>query len=442
MPEMTKFKADMLRWTTPEGQKLFCSLEIFDMLYYFFRMPKVQRLPFLAYMASCFMDCRCCIILQKNGKKHDEKKLFLTAGYPTEESAHGFGTEIIPATGKDFLTKIIKEGNIVIIHDSPNDPRVAYMKDMIFQHGIKSQLFLTLYLKKLAQGFEIDPFGVLVFDSTKKNGETFKGSIATAKKIARVVVALIINEERNQQMDYELARMACANALSEHSKGFEDEFRNTPTTLGANATKIMKILEKMSDDSPENEKIKKALGYAKEVVEITSEFSKKANDFLSAIKIRLSNLTVQEHDLKEFAKFVAREFVRDKNLQQQEICVNVEISKLAKNKKARFDWKKMLKCLHAIMDNAVKYEASTIWLKISIKHGEPNKPIVMITVINNGTPMSQSTADQLLQYFSSTDRKTASGGLSTANAIIQAHGGKLEPKIKPRTQFIIQLPTI
>jgi signal transduction histidine kinase len=402
-------------------------------------MPKAKRLPFLTFMAACITKCRCCIILQKNGNKHGEKKLILTAGYPTEESAHGFGVDITPAIGKDFLTKIINEGNIVIINDSLSDKRVAYMKDMLVQKSIKKQLFVPLFLKRLGIGFRVDPFGVLVFDSTQKSGEDFNGKIITVKKIAQIAVALIISEERRQKMDHELARIACAHALCEHSKGFEDEFRNTPTTLGAYAKKIQKFLLETSKSFPEDEAAKKALIYADEIIEITSEFSKKASDFLSAIKIKLSSLDIQEHDLKEFAKFVAREFIKEKNSRQQEICINVNISRLAKNRKARFDWKKMTTCLHAIMDNAVKYEADTIWLKFSIKHSEPNGSL-MIMVSNNGTPMSQATADQLLQYFSSTDRKTGSGGLAIANAIIEVHGGKIEPRIKPLTQFVIQLP--
>lgn len=441
MIEMTKFKADMLKWTTPKGQKVFWSLEIFAMLRLLLLMPQAQRLPFIIYMATCIMKCsRCCVILQKDGKKHNEKKLILTAGYPSELSAHGFGLEITPAMGKTFLTKVIKEGNIVIIPDSPNDRRVVYMKDLILNQGIKKQLFVPLFLTRLETGFEVDPFGVLVFDSTGENQEVFENTIVLAKKIAMVVVALIVSEERRSKNDYELARMSCANALAEHSKGFEDEFRNTPTTLGANAKKILKILKKMNENSPGNEELEEALKYANEVVEITSEFSKKANDFLSAIKIKLSDLNIQEHDLREFAKSVAHEFAKEKNSQQQEICVNVEISRLAKNKKAIFDWKKMMHCLHAIMDNAVKYEADTIWIKVSIKHSKLNRPVITITVSTNGAPINQSTADQLLKYFSSTDRKTASGGLATANAIVQAHGGKIELKIEPKTQFIIHLP--
>jgi signal transduction histidine kinase len=438
MEEITRFKADMLKWTTPEGQKLFWSSEIATMLSYFFLMPKAKRLPFLTFMASHLTKCRCCIILQKKMTK-STMKLFLTAGYPNDGLAHGLGIEITPVIGGDFLMKIIREGNIVIVRDSLNDKRVAYMKDMIVHLGIQKQLFVPLFLKRLENGFEISPFGVLVFDSTQ-NENDFNGKIALVKKIAQVAVALIISEERRQKMDCDLARVACSNALNEHStKGFEDEFRNTPVTLGANARKLWKILTEINKDFPENKDITSALKYTREIVEITSKFSKKASDFLSAIKIKTSSLDIQEHDLKKFAEFVVKEFAKEKNSQQQEIGVNIRISRLAKNRKARFDWKKMAICLHTIMDNAVKYEADIIWLKFSIKQSEAGE-LIMIMVSNNGAPMSQRTADQLLQYFSSTDRKTGGGGLTIANAIVEAHGGKIEPRIKPLTQFVIQLP--
>lgn len=443
MIEMTKFKADMIKWTTLEGQKLFWSLEIFEMLSFFFLMPQAQRLPFLTYMSTCLMNYpRCCIILQKDGKKHSEKKLILTAGYPNEGSAHGFGLEITPATGKTFLTKVIEEGNIVIIPDSQNDRQVAYMKDLILHHGIRKQIFVPLFLKRLETGFKVDPFGVLVFDSTKENQTAFENTIVLAKKSAMVAVALIINEERRQKMDYELARISCANVFREHAEGFKDEFRNTPTTLAAFAKKIKTELEKLKTELPTNKQIERALAYATNIIEISSRFEKKSEEFLLAISLKLSDFDIQEHDLQKFIRSVVDKFVKEKNSEQQEICVNLDFSRLAKNKKARFDWKKMADCLQAILDNAARYEAGTIWFKVFIKHREANKPIIVITISNDGLPMSQGTAEHLLKYFSSTDRQTGSGGLAIANAIVQAHGGEIKLKIQSKTQFVIQLPII
>lgn len=431
----------IIRWTTPTGQEFFWSPEIFKMLAFMLRTPQAQRLTIIAEIAAYAMKCsRCCLVLQKNGKKRRENKLVLTAGYPNDGTAHGFGLEITPDTGKTFLTKVIKEGNIVIIPDSPNDRRVAYMKDLILHHGIKKQLFVPLFLKRLEVGFEIDPFGVLVFDSTEENQETFENTIATAKKIAGVVVALIISEERRQKKDYELARIACANILAEHAKGFEDEFRNTPAVLGVYAKKIQIALEQLKEEFPGNKNIQRALEYAVNVAEITNGFEKKSEDFLSAIKLKLSDLDIQEHDLQGFIKSVVDEFIKEKSSEQQEICADLDFTKLAKTREARFDCEKMKNCLQAIMDNAVKFKAKNILFKVFSKHGNTGKASVVMTISNDGFPMDQRVGDQLLQYFSSTDRRTGSGGLAIVKAIVQAHGGKIELKLQPRTQFIIQLP--
>lgn len=431
----------IIRWTTPTGNKFFWSPEIVEMLAFMLHTPQAQRLTIIAEIAAYVMECsRCCIILQKDGGKHRDKKLVLTAGYPNNGTAHGFGLEITPATGKTFLTKIIKEGNVVIIPDSPDDRRVAYMKDSILHHGIKKQLLVPLFLKRLEVGFEIDPFGVLVFDSTEENQEAFENTVATAKKIAKVAVTLIISEERRQKMDYELARIACANILAEHAKGFEDEFRNTPASLGAYAKKIQVALGQLKEEFPDNKRIERVLEHATNIVEITAGFSKKSDDFLSAIKLKLSDLDIQEHDLQGFIKAVVDEFIKEKSSQQQEICADLDFTKLAKTREARFDCEKMKHCLQVIMDNAVKFKAKNILFKVFSKHGNTGKASVVMTISNDGFPMDQRVGDQLLQYFSSTDRRTGSGGLAIVKAIVQAHGGKIELKLQPRTQFIIQLP--
>lgn len=436
MVEMTRFKADMFKWTTPEGQKLFLSLEILEMIGVFFRIPQAQRLSLLAHLASSIMgSCRCSFILQKNGKKHDNKKLFLVAGYPNKKSAHGIGLEITPAMGKIFLNKVIKEGNIVIIPDSPNDPRVAYMKEMILCYGIMSQLFVTVYSKRLATGFEKDPYGLVIFDSTAENPIVFQNNIIPAKKIAMVAAAITMNDERRNKIDYN-------RFLDEHADGLKDEFRNTPASLAAFAKKIQLELEQIAKKLPGDKNVKRALANAKTIIEVSSGFERKSNEFLLAIQLRMSGLDIQEYDLQEFIESVTAEFTKKKEVEQKKVCVPLNFRKLVKNKKVRFDREKIKECLWAIMDNAVKHEAKNIYFDITVKYKKTSVPNVVMTIYNDGSLIDPSVGRQLLQHFSSADRQTGSGGLATAKSIIQTHGGKIDLEIEPETQFTIELPIV
>jgi signal transduction histidine kinase len=287
----------------------------------------------------------------------------------------------------------------------------------------------------LATGFEKPPYGLVIFDSTAENPIAFQNNIISVKKIAMVAVALTINEELRTKIDY-------ARILDEHADGFCDEFRNTPSTLTSFAKKIQAELEQIEIELPRNKHVKRALAHATNIIEISSGFEKKSNEFLLGIQLRMSDLNIQEHDLQEFIESVAAEFAKEKEVEQKKVCVELNFKKLARNKKVRFDREKIRECLWAIMDNAVKHEAKNIYFDIAVKYKKTSVPHVVLTILNDGSLIDPRIGRQLLQHFSSTDRQTGSGGLATAKSIIQTHGGKIDLETEPETKFTIELPIV
>lgn len=428
---------EILKWITETGEELVLSKEAVNMTSYAFLSPPADRLARMTQMAAHVMGCsRCCVILEKGGNSSKDKKFIVIAGFP--KNGHGIGEEILSEPGKKFLKKIIDQGVQVLIPYSKSDERVAYMIPSIEYYGIKSQLFVPLYYKKIGGEYVIPSFGVMVFDSTDKDQEKFQKAANEAKKVAKVVVSIILNEQRRDQLDSELMKIACVNVLSEHSMGFEDGLRKL-INLGASLKRFGKIISQLKEEVPGNKKIEKMEDYLSVIIDDTDLVVKRINDFISTIKFRASDLVIQEHNLRDFIQNIASEFTAEKQKDQPDLRVSLDFKKLSRIK-AKFDYERMGKCLKIIMDNAVRSGAKNIWIRVLSRSATAGKGNLIITVTNDGQKMSQVMARQILMLLSGVGYEKGGGGLALANLIVRAHKGELRPEPEPKTQFIITLP--
>lgn len=433
---MIKYEKKLImEWIDEEGEKLFWSPEIGDMVGSMFLVPPAERLARMTQIAAKVMRCsRCSVILRIDDGKNE--KLVVVAGFPKE--GHGIGEEILPEHGKEFLKKIVDRGSQVLIPYSKSDKRVAYMMPSIEYHKIKSQLFVPLYYKKIGGEYVIPPFGVMVFDSTDKDQEKFQKAAGEANKIAKAIVSIILNEQRRTSIDHELMKIACVNALSEHSMGFEDGLRRL-TNLEASIKRFDKIISRLKEEVPDNKEIEKAADYLLILIKEIGLITKRMNDFLSTIKFRASDLVIQEHNLRDFIQNIASEFTEEKQKDQPDLRVSLDFKKLNRIK-AKFDYEQMKKCLKITMDNAVRSGAKNIWIRAFNRNATAGKDKLIITVTNDGQKMSQVMARQTLMLFSGVGYEKGGSGLALANLIVRAHGGELRPEPEPKTQFIIILP--
>lgn len=427
----------MIRWTAKTDEKLAWAPEIGDMLAYMFLVPPADRLAIIVQIAAEVMSCsRCCIILEKGGNSGRDKKLFLVAGFPME--GHNIGEEILPQYGKEFLKKIIKQGNQLFIQYSKKDERVAYMRSSIEHYKIKAQLFVTLYYKKVRGGHAIDPFGVMIFDSTDEDQERFQTAAYTVNKIVKVVVAILLNEQRRTSMDYELMKATYINALGDHSMGFQDGLRNPFTSLEAFAKKLNHLMSQLKEEVSGNKKIEKAAEYVSILTEEIDQIKSRTDDFLSTIKFRVSDLVIREYDLQDFIRNLASEFSAKKKKDQADMGVILDFKRLSRTR-VKFDYAHMKKCLIIIMDNAARTGAKNIWIRAFNRNTAADKGSVIITVSNDGQKMSQVMSSQIFMLFSGIGYGKEMEGLAIVDSIIKAHKGEIKLISEPKTQYIITL---
>lgn len=430
----------ILKWTAKTGEEFSWAPEIGDMLAYMFLAPPADRLAHITQIAAQVMGCsRCCIILEKIKNGSRDKKLFLVAGFPIE--GHNIGEEILPQYGKEFLKKVIKQGNQLLIQYSKKDERVAYMRPSIEHYKIKAQLFVPLYYKKVRGRYAIDPFGVMIFDSTDEDQERFQTAAYAVNKIVKVVVAVLLNEQRRTGMDYELIKTAYINALGNHSMGFEDGLRNPFTSLKAFTKKLGNVISQLKEETPDNKKIGKAADYVSILTEAIDQIIGKTDDFLSTIKFRLSDLVIREHDLRDFIRNLTGEFTAEKKKEQAGVRVSLDFKKLSISRsKAKFDYEHIKKCLTIIMENAVKAGAKNIWIRVFNRDAAADKDNVIITVSNDGQKMSQVMSSQIFMLFSGVGYGKGMDRLAIVDSIVRAHKGEIKLIPEPKTQFIINLP--
>ncbi len=430
----------MIKWTDKQGNQFFWSSEIADMINYFFELEPAERLPQMTKFAAHIMGCsRCSIILKKKVCNHQDEKLILVAGYPNDKSAHGIGAEITREYGKDFLTRVIEGGTIILITDPIHDSRVAYMHALIQNKGIKNQLFVPLFYKKQKGGYLIPPFGVMTFDSTDGDMQRFEKIAVRVRKIAKLIVRFILNEERREKSELKNFRIASSRAFLENIQGFEDEFRNTTLIFQATAKKLLKEIDELEKEMPGNKIVQRAKDHAKIIIEAAERHGKKTNDFVNAIK-PIHNLNLEEHDLRNFVEVVCSDFIEKKKAIGKEPKIILNFTKLPCNLQVNLDFEKMKMAIQAILENAFGSGANNIWVKVLIKEGKKDYEKILIAITNDGKRMSQQTGEQLLQYLASSDRSSGKGGLAIVKSIVRAHGGEVDLKWQSMTQFIIQLP--
>lgn len=430
----------MIKWTEKDGHEHYWSAEIADMIDYFFKLEPAERLSHLTRIAARVMGCsRCSIILEKANYNHQNGRLILVAGFPADRNAHGIGSEITREYGRDFLKRVIEGGSIVHIANPDRDERVAYMRSLINNCRIKNQLFVPLYYVKQKESYIIPPFGVMAFDYTDKDKVIFDNIAIKARKIAKLVVTFILNDERRENYNQKIFRMACASALSENALGFEDEFRNTAVNLQLSANNLLRVVEELEKEMPSHKLISKIKERLADIEEIIRRHTAKTNDFLTTIRLSIRP-NIQEHEVAKFIENVRFEFLEEKKTEGKKLEIHLDLNKLSKDKRLNFDHEKMKIALKAILENALDSKAKNVWIRVLAKDGKRGCEKILIVIANDGERMSQQTGQQLLQYLSSSDRHTGRGGLSIVKSIVRSHGGEVDLKWQAMTQFIIQLP--
>jgi len=444
---------------------------ILDLLSEMFLNPE-KRLQYVAEIASLIMGClRCCIVLKKSSHKKTGYDLTIAAGYP--QGDHGIGLDLRPETGGLELQKIIKEGNIVYISDSLKSEKVKYMLPMIEHFRIKKQLFIPLYFKKRGSGYDIEPFGIMIFDAVETdNQEVFARAASHANKIAKLVVAVILNDQQKLIKSDELEKIIRIRTLGEQSRGFEDIIRNTNTILKPFLKRLQGTLNDLQKEIGEEtrekkEKFKQADFCTETLGHALDQFTRKAEEAMATTRFCASNLIIGEHNLPDFLKNLTDQYIAEKKQSQVSISVNLDLRKIAKNATARFDYERLKHCFRILMENALEAGAKEIFIQVLIRSVSPVSKQIKIVLENDGLPINPLIKDQIFLLFSSANSNKSGSGLSIVSSIIKAHNGKIflqefqkkirekEPKNshgkksgknhkeKPdNTRFVIHLPLV
>lgn len=417
-------------WRTPEGKRIYWDPKIADTVSFMFDMPQIEILPFMTYLTAQVKKCsRCCIIQRKDDDNGKNAKLVITAGYPERE--HGIGSEV-SAQGKDFLESVIKGGKIVIINNPKNDPRVAYTKPLIDHLKIRLLIFIPLYYEKTRVGNEIrygeDPSGVMVLDYTDKDPEIiFEKDDLEIRGIVKATVRIIRNERIGRRDNSELVKIACANLLGRHSLSVEDVVRNlTQKTL---------FVKKTVD---EINKAKEALQQAEDFIRIIGEgmdqFNSQAEDALLAARFNPHKLAIEEHDLQKFFE----KFAEQRPAGTAKINIEFDFSRL-RQRKMKFDSKKLTECFTMLLNNAKKFDAKKITIEVFSKNDSKSAGKNVIIFSRDGKRFGPLMKEQIFTLF----------GLSAVKSIIEAHKGEIFLQEFPKKiagekvniiRFIIHLP--
>lgn len=414
------------QWTTPTGEKIIWNSAVAHMTSLMFHIPQAQRLPFMTYAATHLMSCsRCCIILQKDSNDGKSKKLVIAAGHPNHE--HGTGSEISSATGKDFLESVIKGGKIVSITDPENDTRVAYMKSLIIHRDIRSLIFVPLYYKKIGDKFIVPPFGVMALDYTNKDPEKkLEKDNREIREIVRLTVELILSEQRRISDNCEMMKIACAETLGQHSLAIQDALGNFVTKLPFIEKTFEEVSKAREALKQAEETLQKAEEFALIMKEAVDQFAFRADDALSAVRFNHSKLALEEHDLQKFFE----EFAVQKQTEAVGINIELNFSKL-RQRKIKFDRKKLSDCLEMLFNNSLKFDAKKIFIEAFSKNGTLNNDKIVITFSRDGTKFGPLMKKQVFMLY----------GLSTVKSIIEAHKGTISiAEFRETTRFIIHLP--
>jgi len=384
----------------------------------------------VAELASYIMGCsRCCIVLKKSRDEKNKHALMIAAGYP--QSDHGIGLDLQPEIGGRDLQKIINEGNIVYVSDSSKSEKVKYMLPMIKHFKIKKQLFIPLYYKKRDSGYDIEPFGIIIFDAIETdNQEVFERVASQANKIAKLVVAIMLNDQQKLLKLGEMEKIIRIRTLGEQSRGFEDIIRNVNTTLKPFLKKLQGVHSSLKKEvegetKEKMEMIERAIFCTETLEHAINQFSKKADEAMATTIFCASNLVTGEHNIRDFLKNLTDQYIAEKKQSQDTISINLDLCKIAKNATAKFDYEQLKHCLRILMENAVEADAKKIIIRVLIRSVSPVSKNIKITIENDGQPINPLIKDQIFLLFSSANNKKIGSGLSIVSSIIKAHGGKI-----------------
>lgn len=103
---------------------------------------------------------------------------------------------------------------------------------------------------------------------------------------------------------------------------------------------------------------------------------------------------------------------------------------------ARVDGALVERALESLLDNALKYGASTVWLSAGLEVGDDGKGFVVIRVSDDGHGVAQHEAERIFEPFvrGAAGRRETTGsglGLSIVRTIVESHGGSVRAAARP-----------
>lgn len=361
---------------------------------------------------------RVCLIM-----KNKREELIIEFGLPQE--AHGIGQKITLDTGEAFLRRVMRrDESIVLVTNTYEDPRIAYMRGLVKMYSISSILFLPLF-------FEGEPIGILVFD--RIGSERFsRESLEKIQLLGRLSSAAIGMELKRQKDREKILQDEKLRTLGEHSSRIAHIIRNSLTIIGGFSGRLLKRLlkESKSGESKIDSKLLETLWGTSKIID---DESKKLEGIVNHVLTFMSfkKPVLELHNINKFLKEelpptalngVRPRFKLDKQLNR----VNTS-----------FDRKMMSVCMQDLIRNAFEAAASKILIKTKLK---PRQKEVVISIINDGRKISPEIMKDLFSPFVTTKMDGSGLGLANVQSIVNSHGGNISVSSNKITEFKITLP--
>jgi len=361
---------------------------------------------------------RVCLIM-----KNKREELIIEFGLPQE--AHGIGQKITLDTGEAFLRRVMRrDESIVLVTNTYEDPRIAYMRGLVRMYSISSILFLPLF-------FEGEPIGILVFD--RIGSERFsRESLEKMKLLGRLSSAAIGMELKRQKDREKILQDEKLRTLGEHSSRIAHIIRNSLTIIGGFSGRLLKRLlkESKSGESKIDSKLLETLWGTSKIID---DESKKLEGIVNHVLTFMSfkKPVLEPHNINKFLKEelpptafngVRPRFKLDKQLNRLNMS---------------FDRKLMSVCMQDLIRNAFEAAASKILIKTKLKSKQKE---VVISIINDGRRISPEIMEDLFSPFVTTKMDGSGLGLANVQSIVNSHGGNISVSSDKITEFKITLP--
>lgn len=223
-------------------------------------------------------------------------------------------------------------------------------------------------------------------------------------------------------------------ALEEQKRFVADASHELRTPLTALKTNIEVTLRDKKLTLKESKKV-----LEQNLIEVNKMRDLAAGLLTMARITQYEDLTTSNVDLKKLVESVI------KAMKPMAIQKELKLSSELKSVEARVDPDSIEKLIRILLDNAIKYTAKG---KVTIKLHKYKKEAV-ITVSDTGTGIESKDLDNIFDRFyraeASRTTQYSSGfglGLSLAQQIVDAHGGRIEvkSKINNGTTFTVYLP--